>query len=108
MKLKGTVEKYILKQAVSDIVPAVIIDRPKSGMLVLVHYWFNKELKAFAKDVLLHRNAKIRNLIEGKALQNLMDFKGGGIRPYSYYGDRLWLLLSLELWMQAHNICDGL
>jgi len=106
MKLKGTVEKYVLKQAVSDIVPAVIIDRPKSGMLVPVHYWFNKELKAFAKDVLLHRNAKIRNLIERKALQNLIDFKGGGIRPY--YGDRLWLLLSLELWMQAHNISDGL
>jgi asparagine synthase (glutamine-hydrolysing) len=106
MKLKGTVEKYVLKQAVSDIVPAVIIDRPKSGMLVPVHYWFNKELKAFAKEVLLNRNAKIRNLIERKALQNLIDFKGGGIRPY--YGDRLWLLLSLELWMQAHNISDGL
>lgn len=106
MKLNGSVEKYVLKQAVSDIVPASIIARPKSGMLVPVHYWFNKELKAFAKDVLLNRNAKIRNLIEPKALQNLIDFKGGGIRPY--YGDRLWLLLSLELWMQAHNISDGL
>jgi len=41
-----------------------------------VHYWFNKELKAFAKEVLLNRNAKIRNLIERKALQNLIDFKG--------------------------------
>ncbi|MSP27385.1 MAG: hypothetical protein EXR80_02815 [Methylococcales bacterium] len=106
MKLNGSVEKYVLKQSVSDIVPASIIARPKSGMLVPVHYWFNKELKKFAKDVLLHRNAKIRNLIEPKALQNLIDFKGGGIRPY--YGDRLWLLLSLELWMQAHNISDGL
>ena len=106
MKLKGSVEKYVLKQAVSDIVPAIIIDRPKSGMLVPVHYWFNKELKLFAKEVLLDRNAKIRRLIEPKALQNLIDFKGGGIRPY--YGDRLWLLLSLELWMQAHNISDEL
>lgn len=106
MKLNGSVEKYVLKQSVSDIVPASIIARPKSGMLVPVHYWFNKELKKFAKDVLLNRNAKIRNLIEPKALQNLIDFKGGGIRPY--YGDRLWLLLSLELWMQAHNISDGL
>lgn len=106
MKLKGSVEKYVLKQAVSDIVPALIIERPKSGMLVPVHYWFNKELRTFAKDILLHRNAKIRNLIERTVLQNLIDFKNGGIRPY--YGDRLWLLLSLELWMQAHNISDGL
>jgi asparagine synthase (glutamine-hydrolysing) len=106
MKLKGSIEKYILKQAVSDIVPASIIERPKSGMLVPVHYWFNKELRSFAREMLLHDNAKIRNLIERTALQNLIDFKGGGIKPY--YGDRLWLLLSLELWMQAHNISDGL
>jgi asparagine synthase (glutamine-hydrolysing) len=105
MKLKGSIEKYALKQAVRDIVPATIIERPKSGMLVPVHYWFNKELRSFTKDLLLHRNAKIRNLIERSTLQNLIDFKGGGIRPY--YGDRLWLLLSLELWMQAHNISDG-
>ncbi|OYV17215.1 MAG: asparagine synthase (glutamine-hydrolyzing) [Methylococcaceae bacterium NSP1-2] len=106
MKLKGSIEKYVLKQAVSDIVPASIIARPKSGMLVPVHYWFNKDLKSFTKAVLLDNNAKIRNLIERKSLQNLIDFKGGGIKPY--YGDRLWLLLSLELWMQAHNISDGL
>jgi asparagine synthase (glutamine-hydrolysing) len=106
MKLKGSIEKYVLKQAISDIVPASIIARPKSGMLVPVHYWFNKQLKSFAKEALLDNNAKIRHLIERKALQNLIDFKGGGIKPY--YGDRLWLLLSLELWMQAHNISDGL
>ena len=104
MKLKGTIEKYILKQAVSDIVPAVIIDRPKSGMLVPVHYWFNKQLKSFAKDILLDKNAKIRHLIDRTALQNLIAFKGGGIRPY--YGDRLWLLLSLELWIQAHKLSE--
>ena len=102
MKLKGSIEKYALKQAVSDIVPQTIIDRPKSGMLVPVHYWFNKELKDFAKDQLLARNARIKLLIEPKALNNLIAFKGGGIRPY--YGDRLWLLLSLELWLQAHRI----
>ena len=106
LKLKGSVEKYVLKQAVRDCVPAVIIDRPKSGMLVPVHYWFNRELRQFAKDMLLSRTAKTRKLIERTALQDLIAFKGGGIRPY--YGDRLWLLLSLELWMQAHNISDGL
>lgn len=106
MKLKGSIEKYVLKQAVSDIVPAAIIERPKSGMLVPVQYWFNQELRSFAKDVLLQKNARIRNLFERKALEELIAFKGGGIRPY--YGDRLWLLLSLELWMQAHNISDGL
>lgn len=106
MKLNGPVEKYILKQAVKHCVPATIIERPKSGMLVPVHFWFNKELKAFAKAVLLDRHAKIAKLVKHNALLDLIEFKGGGIRPY--YGDRLWLLLSLELWMQAHNISAGL
>jgi asparagine synthase (glutamine-hydrolysing) len=105
LKLKGSVEKYVLKQAVKNSVPQEIIDRPKSGMLVPVHYWFNKELKDFAKKVLLAKDAKIAHLVQRKALENLIAFKGGGIRPY--YGDRLWLLLSLELWMQAHNISVG-
>lgn len=105
LKLKGSVEKYVLKQAVSDIVPQAIIDRPKSGMLVPVHYWFSKDLKKFTQQTLLAKDARIAKLIKRNALENLIAFKGGGIRPY--YGDRLWLLLSLELWMQAHNISDG-
>jgi asparagine synthase (glutamine-hydrolysing) len=102
LKLKGSVEKYVLKQAVKDIVPQTIIDRPKSGMLVPVHHWFNKELKDFAKQVLLSRDAKIGTMFQRKALENLVTYKGGGIRPS--YGDRVWLLLSLELWMQSHRI----
>ncbi len=105
LKLKGSVEKYVLKQAVSDIVPQAIIDRPKSGMLVPVHYWFSKDLKKFTQQTLLAKDARIAKLVKRKALENLIAFKGGGIRPY--YGDRLWLLLFLELWMQAHNISDG-
>jgi hypothetical protein len=41
-------------------------------------------------------------MFQRKALENLVTYKGGGIRPS--YGDRVWLLLSLELWMQSHRI----
>lgn len=102
LKLKGSVEKYVLKQSVKDIVPQTITNRPKSGMLVPVHYWFSSELKAFAKEVLLSKDARISSMFQRKALENLVAYKGGGIRPS--YGDRVWLLLSLELWMQSHKI----
>ncbi|HEY9843484.1 MAG TPA: asparagine synthase-related protein, partial [Candidatus Obscuribacterales bacterium] len=36
----GTVEKYILKQAVADLLPDHILHRPKSGMQVPVELWF--------------------------------------------------------------------
>jgi len=40
LKLRGSVEKYALKEAVRDILPAAIVDRAKSGMMVPVegHY----------------------------------------------------------------------
>lgn len=106
MKLKGPIEKYVLKQAVADIVPEVILSRPKSGMLVPVHFWFRKELKSFTEEVLLDSSAKIGDIIKRKSLENLINFKGGGVKPY--YGDRLWLLLSLEFWMQAHDISTSI
>ena len=49
LKLRGSVEKYLLKQAVRDLLPPAIVDRPKSGMLVPVEGWF--------KGPLLHTRA---------------------------------------------------
>ena len=40
LKLHGTIEKYLLKEAVRDLLPREIIERPKSGMLVPVQGWF--------------------------------------------------------------------
>ncbi|MEE9355995.1 MAG: asparagine synthetase B family protein [Methylococcaceae bacterium] len=104
MKLKGAVEKFVLKKAVADIVPESIISRPKSGMLVPVHFWFRNELQSFASEVLLDSGARTRYFVDRKAVSNLLQFKGSGVRPH--YGQRIWLLLSLEFWMQAYGISD--
>jgi asparagine synthase (glutamine-hydrolysing) len=40
LKLRGTVEKYLLKEAVRDLLPEAILERPKSGMLVPVQVGF--------------------------------------------------------------------
>src|SRR4029077_1439348 len=44
LKLRGTVEKYLLKEAVRDLLPPGIVERPKSGMLVPVEGWFQGPL----------------------------------------------------------------
>ena len=44
LKLRGSVEKYLLKQAVRDLLPRAILERPKSGMLVPVEGWFQGPL----------------------------------------------------------------
>ncbi|MBT3224255.1 MAG: asparagine synthase, partial [Proteobacteria bacterium] len=52
MKVCRGVEKVVLKKAYRDDLPARIIDRPKSGMRVPVHWWFRDELKDYARDIL--------------------------------------------------------
>ncbi len=59
-KLAGSVEKAVLKAAVADLLPAEIVHRPKSGMLVPVQAWFAGELRAYARDLLLDRRARTR------------------------------------------------
>jgi asparagine synthase (glutamine-hydrolysing) len=41
LKLAGTSEKWVLKEAVRDLLPATIVDRPKSGMRVPVQRWLS-------------------------------------------------------------------
>ncbi|MDP7357937.1 MAG: asparagine synthase C-terminal domain-containing protein [Pseudomonadales bacterium] len=101
-KQRGVQEKYILKEAVRDLLPASILQRPKSGMLVPVHYWLRGELRKFAAEILLDLNARTRDILDRSALLDLLNFRGGGVP--GFYGDRIWLLLSLEFWMQAHDI----
>ena len=53
LKLRGSVEKYLLKEAVRDLLPSAIVDRPKSGMLVPVEGWFKGPLLHHARERLI-------------------------------------------------------
>ena len=54
-KLHHGVEKWVLKQAYVDVLPTEVITRPKSGMRIPVHSWFQHELERAARDLLSPR-----------------------------------------------------
>ncbi len=101
-RLKGAVEKWILKEAGRDLLPSLIVDRPKSGMLVPVHYWFQRELRGFAHDLLLSRRARERGLFQHHEIRRLLRYRSRGSRVRQ--ADRIWLLLSLEAWFSARGL----
>lgn len=98
LKLRGTIEKWILKEAVRDLLPATIIDRPKSGMRVPVQAWLKGALKDLSNDLLFGKKARERGLFQEKTIRTWL--KGEGL-IYARQGGKLWLLLTLELWLQA-------
>ena len=99
LKLKGSTEKYLLKEAVRDLLPAAVVDRPKSGMMVPVEAWFSGPLLAEARSRLLDGLAP-RGLIRRDYLERLLDGQLGGLRPRR--GVKIWLLITLECWLRAH------
>ena len=97
MRLRGSVEKYLLKRAVKDLLPQAIIDRPKSGMLVPVEAWFRGPLKPQAQERLLDGLTRW-NLFERGFLERLLAGKLPGLRPR--HGAKIWLLVTLEAWLR--------
>lgn len=96
-KLKGSAEKHLLKRAVADLLPAEIIDRPKSGMLVPVEAWFKGPLLPQARERLLDGLAN-RGIIDRAYIERLWDGRLGGLRPR--HGAKIWLLITLEAWLR--------
>jgi asparagine synthase (glutamine-hydrolysing) len=97
-KLSGSVEKYALKQAVRDMLPRAILDRPKSGMLVPVESWFQGPLLGHARERLLDGLA-VYGLFERAWLERLLGGRLGGLRPRR--GAKIWLLVTLEAWLRT-------
>jgi len=95
LKLKGMTGKYILKRALSGLVPQGIIRRQKHGFGVPVGMWFRSRLKHYLNETLLSPRALSRGYFNEVILHRLIDEHHSGRRDHSH---RLWALLTLELW----------
>lgn len=94
--LSRGIEKVVLKRAYRDALPASVIDRPKSGMRVPVHFWFQGELKRFARKILHPKRVREVGIFDERRVRQLLDYnieEGPG-----RYGLRLWMLLTFEIW----------
>ncbi|BAJ26729.1 MULTISPECIES: asparagine synthase C-terminal domain-containing protein [Kitasatospora] len=101
LKLRGTEEKWILKEAVRDLLPDTVTYRPKSGMRVPVQQWLRGPLSELAADLLLGPTARARGLFRPDTVETWM--RGGGLL-LPRQGGKLWLLLTLELWLRAYDL----
>lgn len=98
LKLRGGVEKYILKRAVEDLLPAEIVARRKSGMRVPVEHWLEGKFNRFARERLLDGLAPY-GIIRRSYLEELA--RPDKTLPPPRRGVKIWLLLSLEAWLRT-------
>ncbi len=99
-KLSGAQEKAVFKQAIADILPEAIIKRPKSGMMMQMSQWFRTIWRKQARDLLLNKRAAIAPYLNQALIREWLDYRGD---QWSRYGTKLWLLVSLEIWLQVNR-----
>jgi len=92
---RGLTKKYILRRAFEDIVPKAILHRPKMGFGVPLGAWFRGGAKALARERLAE-GARIYDFILPEVVSRLLSEHDRSAADHSH---RLWLLLTLETWL---------
>jgi asparagine synthase (glutamine-hydrolysing) len=97
-QIKGLAGKFILKEAVEDLLPREIIYRKKMGFPTPWAYWLAGPQVAEIERLLLEPRSEARELFRPEAIRRLFAEHRGGRRDH---GNRIWRLLNLELWQRV-------
>jgi asparagine synthase (glutamine-hydrolysing) len=97
LKLSGWQTKAVLRAALSGLVPAPILHRRKMGFPTPVGRWFREAFWPVVEEFVLGPRASARGLFDPAALTRLAIEHCAGTAPH---GDRLWLLVNLEMWQR--------
>ncbi len=95
LKLRGSTQKWLVKEVARRYLPASVVDRKKFGFTVPLDSWFRSGLREMARDTLLARDAFVPDIFERSAVEALLTNHESGRRNEEI---RLWTLLGLEIW----------
>ena len=99
-KISGNKVKYILKEAMKEILPAAIIERPKMGFPTPISLWLKEEkFKRYANEILLDNKTRTRGYYNPLHVERTLKEHFGGARDNS---TQIWLLLNFELWNRLY------
>ncbi len=97
LKIRGTTTKFILRRALSGVVPDEVLQRSKHGFNLPVASWFRAELRPMLENKLLRNDALIGQYLDSGTIRRLVTEHTSGQRNR---GDQLWGLLTLEWWLE--------
>lgn len=100
LKLKGVnTKKYILKKALERCIPSEILHRKKMGFGIPIEAWFRGDLQEYLSSNIVKGNARIHNIIRKEYVQNMHEEH---VKTNMNHSNRLWALLTLELWFREY------
>jgi asparagine synthase (glutamine-hydrolysing) len=99
-KLKRGLPKWLLIEALQDLLPRQVVHRPKRGFTFPFELWLKKEMRHEMEEVLLDTSAELLEGIDRKFVASVWkDFLAGKTtwsRPWSLYVLKQWVDLFVE------------
>jgi len=98
MKLHGARTKYILRQAVKNMVPQAVLEKPKEGFSIPMRHWLCSSLKPMMLDLLSKAALQKHGYFDDQVVAQWIQEHLEGRVNHSH---RLWTLMVFEMW--HHN-----
>jgi asparagine synthase (glutamine-hydrolysing) len=96
-KVRGWTTKAVLRRALEGRIPREILQRKKMGFPVPFDGWLRGPLRPLLDELVVSPRALDRSLFEPDLLRQFAHEHQAGI---GNHGDRLWLLINLEMWQR--------
>jgi len=100
LRLHGMTGKWIIRQAMADLLPAANVRRRKTGWPIPLDRWFQHQMKNLAGDVLLSPQTRHRGLFNPATVERILHEHWAG---KARHGRLIFLLLCAELWCRAYT-----
>jgi asparagine synthase (glutamine-hydrolysing) len=100
--ISGMAGKFILKQAVEDLLPKSIVYRKKMGFPTPWEFWLQGQTLDDTGRILREPRSLERGLFRPDAVRRIFAEHRANVRDHA---NRIWRLLNLELWMRV--MIDG-
>lgn len=97
MKIRGGTTKWILREAMRDLLPDEVLRQPKASFGAPVGYWLSGELREMTDDLLSERRLRERGWLNPKVVRIMIDEHRRGTHDWAL---QIWQFLTLELWAQ--------
>ncbi len=97
LRRRGTL-KYVLREAFSDVVPRMVLDRGKQGFAVPLPEWFRGPWRGILQERVLTADARLWEFLDRNYVTNRAEAHLEGKIDFS---QQLWALLTLETWLQG-------
>ena len=99
-RIRGRVTKWILREAMKNVLPQEILSRPKVGFRVPVNVWFQTTMKDYLLEHLLGENSITSRLLDTAMVSR---YAYEHIDGEHNHEKLLWMLLNLEIWLRQNS-----